>query len=187
MAPWGLMLDDYKGVGFYEDGHVKWLGRKETNMADKWEVDPDGKLWRRRSYVLKLTDYVNPNSVAELVADANRGAESAAYDKAIDRAAERATDEAFKLSQAALAHGLVRDAIGILAGEHLRPGKAPDLNSAQAVINLACAAEALARSVALRGLSPGPPPGAYGVALPPQPLEEAIAEAHGLTLEGAEE
>ena len=120
---------------------------------------------------------------SELVADANRGAEAAAYDKAIDAAANRATDEAFKLTPAALAHCLVRDAIGILAG-------APPDNEAplyQPGRTLQALSKALAR-LELRLNAERHFAAHRAREVPPQPIEQAIAEAlGGLTAEAAEE
>jgi len=119
----------------------------------------------------------------ELLADANRGAESAAYDKAINNAAERATDEASELSPAALAHGLACDAVALLASQRPPAGGSYHYQVPRVLVSLSKALRGLNEIVVYEqrtGESVLRP-------LPPQPLEEAIAEAHGLTPEGAEE
>lgn len=154
-------------------------------MANPW-----GFCWIEPGHALLTRDRMQPCDLVELtadeesflealVADANRGAESAAYDKAITAAGDAAVEQAYKLTPAALAHGLVRDAIGVLVGSPRGPYLAP--NVADAVQALGDALAALNRALIIEEHD-------RGREVPPQPIEQAIEEAHeGLTAEPAGE
>lgn len=161
---------------------------KWTYNGEEGRLCCDGGEW----FELAALVYGPDDAVEQLLADANRGAEAAAYDKAIDAAGDAAAEQALKLTPAALAHGLVRDAIGVLVGGE-RGGA---LLGASVLRALRALAKSLAWLDATLGSEAARQVTAAGMErlrlalsqVPPQPIEQAIEEAHGgLTAEAAEE